>query len=53
LPATEAASAEVLSLPIFAELGAERQETVVRTLARALGRSADDRGEASRLRRVA
>jgi dTDP-4-amino-4,6-dideoxygalactose transaminase len=53
LPATEAASAEVLSLPIFAELGAERQETVVRAFARALGRSADDRGEASRLRRVA
>ena len=38
LPAAEAASAEVLSLPIFAELGAQRQETVVRGVARALGR---------------
>lgn len=54
LPATEAAAAEVLSLPIFAELGAERQETVVRAIARALGRLADDAGaETSRLRRVA
>jgi len=53
-PAAEAASAEVLSLPIFAELGAERQETVVRAVARALGRLADDeQAEAARLRRVA
>ncbi len=54
LPAAEAAAAEVLSLPIFAELGAERQETVVRAIARALGRlAADGNAEASRLRRVA
>jgi len=54
LPAAEAASAEVLSLPIFAELGAERQETVVRAVARALGRlAADEQTDAARLRRVA
>jgi dTDP-4-amino-4,6-dideoxygalactose transaminase len=54
LPAAEAASAEVLSLPIFAELGAERQETVVRAVARALGRLAtDEQADAARLRRVA
>jgi dTDP-4-amino-4,6-dideoxygalactose transaminase len=53
-PTAEAASAEVLSLPIFAELGDERQETVVRSVARALGRlAADDKGDAGRLRRVA
>jgi len=53
-PAAEAAAADVLSLPIFAELGAERQEIVVRGIARALGRLAtDEKGEASRLRRVA
>jgi hypothetical protein len=39
-----------LSLPIFAELGAQRQETVVRGVARALGRLAE--GE-NVLRRVA
>jgi dTDP-4-amino-4,6-dideoxygalactose transaminase len=50
LPAAEAASSEVLSLPIFAELGAQRQETVVRGVARALGRLAE--GE-NVLRRVA
>jgi len=54
LPAAEAASAEVLSLPIFAELGDERQETVVRSVARAIGRlAADDKGDTGRLRRVA
>jgi dTDP-4-amino-4,6-dideoxygalactose transaminase len=53
-PAAEAASGDVLSLPIFAELGAERQEIVVRGIARALGRlAADDKGEGSHLRRVA
>ena len=52
LPESEAAAAEVLSLPIFAELGAERQETVVRGIARGLGRLADEH-EGSRLRRVA
>jgi dTDP-4-amino-4,6-dideoxygalactose transaminase len=52
LPESEAAAAEVLSLPIFAELGAERQETVVRGIARGLGRLADEH-EVSRLRRVA
>jgi dTDP-4-amino-4,6-dideoxygalactose transaminase len=53
-PAAEAASAEVLSLPIFAELGAHRQETVVRAVARALGRLAgDEQADAARLRRVA
>ncbi|HEX4073539.1 MAG TPA: DegT/DnrJ/EryC1/StrS family aminotransferase [Planctomycetaceae bacterium] len=50
LPAAEAASSEVLSLPIFAELGAQRQETVVRGAACALGRLAE--GE-NALRRVA
>jgi dTDP-4-amino-4,6-dideoxygalactose transaminase len=53
LPAAEAAAAEVLSLPIFAELGAERQETVVRGIARGLGRLSDDHADTSRLRRVA
>lgn len=52
LPEAERAAGEVLSLPIFAELGAERQETVVRSIARALGRVGDD-GIAGRLRRVA
>jgi dTDP-4-amino-4,6-dideoxygalactose transaminase len=54
LPASEAAAAEVLSLPVFPELGAERQELVVRGIARALGclagESSDD---AVQLRRVA
>lgn len=52
LPASEAASAEVLSLPIYAELGAERQELVVRAVARGLGRQAADEN-ATGLRRVA
>ncbi len=53
LPETEAAAAEVLSLPIFAELGAERQETVVRGVTRGLGRLAADEHDTTRLRRVA
>ena len=40
LPVAERACEEVLALPIFAELGEERQETVVRTLCGALGRQA-------------
>ena len=38
LPESEAAALEVLALPIFAELGADRQELVVQGIARALGR---------------
>jgi dTDP-4-amino-4,6-dideoxygalactose transaminase len=54
LPASEAAVADVLSLPIFPELGAERQELVVRGVARALGcLSADGGDDAVQLRRVA
>jgi dTDP-4-amino-4,6-dideoxygalactose transaminase len=52
LPASEAAAAEVLSLPVFPELGAERQELVVRGIARALGCLAES-DEAKPLRRVA
>jgi dTDP-4-amino-4,6-dideoxygalactose transaminase len=53
LPASESAAAEVLSLPVFPELGAERQELVVRGIARALGCLASE-GEATKhLRRVA
>ena len=37
-PESEAAANEVLALPIFPELTAEQQETVVRGIARALGR---------------
>jgi len=39
-PEAEAASREVLALPIFPELQAEQQETVVRTIAKSLGRLA-------------
>jgi dTDP-4-amino-4,6-dideoxygalactose transaminase len=53
LPASEAAAAEVVSLPIFPELGAERQEQVVRGIARALGCPASESHEAKPLRRVA
>ena len=42
LPEAERASAEVLSLPIFSELGRDRQETVVRGLSEALGRNVAD-----------
>lgn len=52
LPASEAAAAEVLSLPVFPELGAERQELVVRGIARALGCLAET-DAATHLRRVA
>ena len=38
LPESETAASEVLALPIFAELGADRQEWVVQGIARALGR---------------
>ncbi len=38
LPEAEAAAQEVLALPIFPELRAEQQETVVRGIAEALGR---------------
>jgi dTDP-4-amino-4,6-dideoxygalactose transaminase len=51
LPASEAAAADVISLPIFPELGAERQEVVVRGIARALGCLSDS--ETTPLRRVA
>ena len=37
-PESEAAASEVLALPIFAELGADRQQLVVQGIARALGR---------------
>ena len=40
LPVAERACEEVMALPIFAELGEERQEIVVRTLCRSLGRQA-------------
>ena len=40
LPVAERACAEVMALPIFAELGEARQETVVRTLCESLGRQA-------------
>jgi dTDP-4-amino-4,6-dideoxygalactose transaminase len=53
LPASEAAAAEVLSLPVFPELGAERQELVVRGIARALGCLASENDETKHLRRVA
>ena len=53
LPASEAAAAEVVSLPIFPELGAERQEQVVRGIARALGCLASESSEEKPLRRVA
>jgi dTDP-4-amino-4,6-dideoxygalactose transaminase len=53
LPASESAAAEVLSLPIFPELGAERQEVVVRGIARALGCLASESEETKHLRRVA
>jgi dTDP-4-amino-4,6-dideoxygalactose transaminase len=39
LPHSERASSEVLALPIYAELSAEDQEQVVRSIARALGRT--------------
>ena len=38
-PESEQASAEILALPIYAELTAGQQETVVRGIGRALGRS--------------
>ena len=38
-PISETASEEILALPIYAELTLEQQETVVRGLARALGRT--------------
>ena len=41
-PEAEAASCEVLSLPIFAELSLSHQELVVRALAQALGRLAPE-----------
>jgi dTDP-4-amino-4,6-dideoxygalactose transaminase len=53
LPASESAAAEVLSLPVFPELGAERQELVVRGIARALGCLASEGEEIKHLRRVA
>ncbi len=37
-PEAEAAAADILALPIYSELRADQQETVVRTIARALGR---------------
>ena len=40
LPVAERACEEVMALPIFAELGEERQEAVVRTLCESLGRQA-------------
>jgi dTDP-4-amino-4,6-dideoxygalactose transaminase len=53
LPASEAAAADVLSLPIFPELGAERQESVVRGIAHALGCLSGTLDEVQPLRRVA
>jgi dTDP-4-amino-4,6-dideoxygalactose transaminase len=53
LPASEIAAAEVLSLPVFPELGADRQELVVRGIARALGCLASESAESTHLRRVA
>jgi dTDP-4-amino-4,6-dideoxygalactose transaminase len=53
LPASEAAAAEVLSLPVFPELGAERQEQVVRGIARGLGCLEHENDEAKPRRRVA
>jgi dTDP-4-amino-4,6-dideoxygalactose transaminase len=53
LPASESAAAEVLSLPVFPELGADRQELVVRGIARALGCLASEGEETKPLRRVA
>ncbi|MCL4113509.1 UNVERIFIED_CONTAM: hypothetical protein GTU68_033664 [Idotea baltica] len=43
LPEAVRASAEVLSLPIFPELGVARLETVVRGLSEALGRSVESK----------
>ncbi|QDT16342.1 DegT/DnrJ/EryC1/StrS family aminotransferase [Alienimonas californiensis] len=40
LPVSERACDEVMALPIFAELGEERQEIVVQTLCKSLGRQA-------------
>ncbi|NNJ25233.1 DegT/DnrJ/EryC1/StrS family aminotransferase [Alienimonas chondri] len=40
LPVAEQACDEVMALPIFAELGEERQEIVVQTLCKSLGRQA-------------
>ncbi|MFH5806231.1 DegT/DnrJ/EryC1/StrS family aminotransferase [Alienimonas sp. DA493] len=40
LPVAEQACEEVMALPIFAELGEERQEIVVQTLCKSLGRQA-------------
>ena len=42
-PEAEAATADILALPIYSELRADQQETVVRTIARALGRLSTDR----------
>lgn len=53
-PAAESASREVLSLPIFAELGVQRQDAIVRGIARGLGRLVEDApADVTRLRRVA
>ena len=40
-----AASAETIALPIYPELGAERQETVIRAMADVLGLAASSHGK--------
>lgn len=44
-PESERASAETIALPIYPELGAERQERVVRAIADTLGIAAGSRGK--------
>jgi len=49
-PESEAACAEIIALPIFSELTASQQETVVRGIARALGRLSESGSDRMPLR---